>query len=59
MIPSLIIIVAIFSLNYFGINIPYLNIMFSWLSVALSIAMVLLLTITFIVAILKLITVVK
>ncbi len=60
MIPSLIIIViAIFALNYFGINIPYLNIMFSWLSVVLSIAMVPLLTITAIVAILKLIIVVK
>ncbi len=60
MIPSLIIIViAIFALNYFGINISYLNILFSWLSVALSIAVVPLLTITIIVAILKLIAVVK
>ncbi len=60
MLPGLVIIVAvIFALGYFGINIPYLNIVFSWLSAALSIAMAPLLAVTFIVAILKLLAVLK
>ncbi|MCZ7391852.1 MAG: M50 family metallopeptidase [Candidatus Methanoperedens sp.] len=60
MIPGLIIIVvAILALNYFGINIPYLNIIVSWISVALTIAIIPLLTITAMVAMLRLIAVVK
>jgi hypothetical protein len=60
MLPGLIIIiVTILTLNYFGINVPYLNIIFSWLSAALSISIVPLLTITVIVALLRLIAAIK
>jgi len=60
MLPGLVIIVvAVFTLNYYGLNIPYLNIIFSWLSGALSIAMAPLLAVTVIVAILKLVAVLK
>jgi hypothetical protein len=59
-IPGLlIIVVAIFALNYFGINIPYLDIIVFWISVALSVAIIPLLTITGIVTILRLMAVVK
>lgn len=60
MLPGLIIVVAvIFALNYFGINIVYLNNVFFWLSAALSVAMIPLLAVTVIVAMLKLTAVVK
>ncbi len=60
MLPGLIIIVAaIYALNYFSINILYLYIIFSWLSAALTVAMIPLLAVTVIVAMLKLIAVVK
>jgi hypothetical protein len=60
MLPGLIIIVAvIYALNYLGINILYLHNVFSWLSAALSVAMIPLLAVTFIVAMLKLTAVVK
>ncbi|HLB69923.1 MAG: hypothetical protein OIN88_06990 [Candidatus Methanoperedens sp.] len=59
MLPGLIIIVAaIYALNYFGIKILYLNVL-SWLSVALSVAIIPLLGVAVIVAMLKLIAVVK
>ena len=60
MFPGLIVIVAaIYELNYFGVNIQYLNIIFSSLSAALSIAIIPLLAVAVIVGILKLIAVVK
>ncbi|VVB85500.1 Uncharacterised protein [uncultured archaeon] len=60
MLPGLVIIVvAAFALNYYGINIPYLYIVFSGLSAALSIAVVPLLAVTGFVAILKLVAVLK
>ena len=60
MLPGLIIFVAaIYALNYFGINIPYLYNVFSWLSAALSIAIIPLLAVAVIVAMLKLISVVR
>ncbi len=41
MLPGLIIIVAaIYALNYSSINIQYLYIVFSWLSASLTVAMV-------------------
>ncbi|KCZ73665.1 hypothetical protein ANME2D_00737 [Candidatus Methanoperedens nitroreducens] len=56
MLPGLIIIVAaIYALNYFGINILYLYIILSWLSAALSVAIIPLLAVAVIVAMLKLI----
>jgi hypothetical protein len=60
MLPGLIIIVAaIYALNYFGISVLYLYNVFSWLSAALSVAIIPLLAVTVIVAMLKLIAVVK
>ncbi len=60
MLPGLIIIVAaIYALNYSGVNVPYLYIIFSWLSAALSVAIIPLLGVTFIVAMLKLIAAAK
>lgn len=60
MLPGLIIIVAaIYALNYFGINILYLYNVFSWLSAALSVAIIPLLAVTVIVAMLKLIVLVR
>ena len=60
MLPGLIVIVAvIYALNYFDVNIQFLNIIFSSLSGALSIAIIPLLAVTVIVAMLKLIAVVK
>ncbi len=56
MLPGLIlIIVAFFAISYFGINISYLNILFSWLSASLSIAMVPMMVMAVIVAVLGLI----
>ncbi len=58
--PGLIIIVAaIYALNYLGIDILYLHNVFSWLSAALSVAMIPLLAVTVMVAMLKLKAVVK
>ncbi len=60
MLPCLIIIlVAIFVINYFSINIPYLDIIFFRLSSAFSIALIPLLALTAIVAMFRLIVVVK
>nr|WP_096205344.1 hypothetical protein [Candidatus Methanoperedens nitroreducens] len=60
MLPGLIIIVAaIYALSYFGINIPYLYIIFSWFSASLTVAMIPLLAVTVIVAMLKLTAIVK
>ena len=60
MLPGLIIIVAaIYALSYFGIKILYLYIIFSWLSAALTVAIIPLLGVTVIVIMLKLIAVVK
>ena len=60
MLPGLIIIVAaIFALNYYGVNILFLYNVFSWLSAALTIAIIPLLAVTVIVAIMKLIAVLK
>ncbi|MFA4956523.1 MAG: M50 family metallopeptidase [Candidatus Methanoperedens sp.] len=60
MLPGLIVIVAtIYSLNYFGVNIQYLYNVFSWLSAAISVAMIPLLAVTVIVGMLKLIAVVR
>jgi hypothetical protein len=60
MLPGLIIIIAaIYSLNYFGVNIQYLYNIFSWLSAAILVAMIPLLAVTIIVGMLKLITVVR
>ena len=60
MLPGLVIIVvAIYSLNYFGINILYLNNAFSLLSAALTVAIIPLLSVTGIVTMLKLIAIVK
>ncbi len=60
MLPGLIIIVAAISaLNYFSINIQYLYIVFSWLSTSLVVAMIPSLTVTVMVAMLKLIAIVK
>jgi hypothetical protein len=59
-IPGLIIIVAaIFALNYSGVNIIYLYNVFSWLSAALTVAIIPLLAVMVIIAMLKLITGVK
>ena len=60
MLPGLIIIVvAIYSLSYSGVNIQYLYNVFSWLSAAISVAMIPLLAVTIIVGMLKLIMVLK
>ena len=60
LLPGLIIIVAvIYALNYSGVNILYLYNIFSWLSAALTVAMIPLLAVTVIVAMLKLVWVVK
>src|SRR5450756_2596778 len=60
MLPSLIVIVAIiYTLNDFGVNIQYLFNVFSWLSAALSVAMIPLVAVTVIVVMLKLVTVVR
>ena len=60
MLPGLIVIIAaIYSLNYFGVNIQYLYNVFSWLSAAISVAMIPLLAVTIIVGMLKLIAVVR
>jgi len=60
MLPGLIVIVAaIYALNYFGVNIQYLYDVFSWLSAALSVAMIPLLAVTVIIGMLKLITIVR
>ncbi len=56
MLPGLIIIlVAFFAISYFGINISYLNIIFSWLSASLSIAIVPMMAMAVSVALLRLI----
>lgn len=60
MLPGLIIIVsAIYALNYFGVNIEYLYKVFSWLSAALTVAIIPLLAVMVMVAMLKLIAVVR
>lgn len=60
MLPGLIIIVtAFYALNYFGIKIQYLNIIFSSLSASLSIAIIPLLAVAVIIGMLELIAVVK
>lgn len=60
MLPGLIfIVVTIYVLIYFGISILYLDTIFSWLSAVLTVAMIPLLAVTVIVAMLKLIAVVK
>jgi hypothetical protein len=60
MLPGLIVIVAtIYSLNYFGVNILFMYNLFSWLSAAISVAMIPLLAVTVIVGMLKLIAVVR
>jgi len=60
MLPGLIIIVAaVYALNYFGINILYLYIIFSWLSASLTVAMIPLLAVTVMVAMLKLAAIVR
>jgi len=60
MLPGLIIIVvAIYTLNYFGINIVYLINVFSWLSAALTIATIPLLAVMAMVGMLKLIDVLR
>ncbi len=56
MLPGLIIIIAgIFVINYFGINIPYMDIIFAWLSVTLSIVTIPLLAIAVIVTMLRIV----
>ncbi len=60
MLPGLIsIVVAVYALNYFGINILYLYNVFSWISATLSVAIIPLLAVTVIITMLKLIAVVK
>jgi hypothetical protein len=60
MIPGLIIIVTtIYVLNYFGVNIRYLYNVFSWLSAALTVAIIPLLAVTVMIAMLKLVAVVR
>lgn len=60
MLPGLIIIVAsIYALNYFGVNILYLYNVFSWLSAVLTVVIIPLLAVTVVVAMLKLIMLVK
>jgi len=60
MLPGLIVIIAtIYALNYSGVNIQYLYNVFSWLSAAISVAMIPLLAVTIIVGMLKLIAVVR
>ncbi len=60
MLPGLIVIIAaIFALDYFGVDMKYLYNVFSWLSAAISVAMIPLLAITIIVGMLKLIMVLK
>jgi hypothetical protein len=60
MLPGLIIIVVvIYLLNYFDFNIIYLYNLFSWLSAALTIAIIPLLGVTAMIAMLKLIAVVR
>jgi hypothetical protein len=60
MLPGLIVIIATISvLNYSGVNIQYLYDVFSWLSAAISVAMIPLLAVTIIVGMLKLIAVVR
>jgi len=60
MLPGLIIFVAaIYLLNYFGANILCLYNVFSWLSAALTVAIIPLLAVTVMVAMLKLIAVVR
>jgi hypothetical protein len=60
MLPGLIIVVvAIYALNYFGVNIQYLYNLLSWLSATLTVAIIPLLGVTAMVAILKLISVVR
>ena len=60
MVPGLIVIVAaIYALNYFGVNIQYLLNVFSWLSAAISVAMIPLVAVTMIVGMLKLVTVLR
>ncbi len=58
--PGLIIIVAaIYALNHFGISVLNMYNVFNWLSAALSVAMIPLLAVTVIMAMLKLIAIVK
>jgi hypothetical protein len=60
MLPGLIVIVVvIYALNYSGVNIQYLYNVFSWLSAAISVAMIPLVAVTVIVGMLKLIAVVR
>ncbi len=55
MLPGLVvIIVSVLAISYFGINISYLSIIFSWLGAALFIALVPLLAVVFIIALLRL-----
>jgi hypothetical protein len=58
MLPGLIVFVAaIYALNYFDVNIQYLYNVISWLSAAISVAMIPLLAVTIIVGMLRLIKV--
>lgn len=60
MLPGLIFIVAgIYVLNYSGVNIQYLYSVLSWFSAALTLAMIPLLAVTVMVAMLKLISIVR
>jgi hypothetical protein len=60
MLPGLIIIVALlYALNYSGVNIRYLYYVFSWLSAALTVAMIPLLGVTVMVVMLNLIAFVR
>ena len=60
MLPGLIVIIAaIFALNYFGVDMQYLYILFSRLSAGISVAMIPLLAVTIIVGMLKLTTVLR
>jgi hypothetical protein len=60
MIPGIIFSVAvIYALNYFGINIAYLYNVLSWISAALTVAIIPLLAVMVMVAMLKLIAVVR
>ena len=60
MLPGLIVVIAaIYSLNYFGVNIQYLYYVFSWLSAAILVALIPLLAVTIIVGVLKLTTILR
>jgi len=60
MLPGLIsIVVALYALNFFGVNIVYMYNIFSWLSAILTLAIIPLLAVTVMVAMLKLIAVLR